>query len=120
LVSVRPRGGNTLLVGTIQWLQEAQDGDLHVGVRLVPGLPSPVAVRTNGQEKFAPALMLAPVPALNAPSSLLLPPGTYAMDRVLQVYSRDLESVQLTGLLDAGTDFERVAFVPRGGGDGAA
>lgn len=119
LVSVRPRGGHSVTVGTIQWLQEAQDGDLHVGVRLVPGQPSPVAVRLEEQAKFLAALMLPTVAALNAPTSLLLPLGTYGMNRTIELVASRREYVQLTGLLEVGADFERVAFVPLGRGDGS-
>lgn len=118
LVSVRPRGGHTVTVGTIQWLQEAQDGDLHVGVKLVPGMPSPVAVRLEERAKFIAALMLPTVTALNAPTSLLLPLGTYALNRTLELVTNHREQVQLTGLLEVGADFERVAFVPMGRVDG--
>lgn len=118
LVSVRPRGGHTVTVGTIQWLQEAQDGDLHVGVKLVPGQATPVAVRLEEQSKFLAALMLPTVAALNAPTSLLLPLGTYALNRAIELVASRREYVQLTGLLEVGADFERVAFVPLGRGDG--
>lgn len=114
LVSVRPRGAPTMLVGTIQWLQEAQDGDLHIGVRLIPGLAAPVAVRISKEEKFQPALLIAPVSALGSPTSLLLAPGTYASERVVEVHGRVRQEVQFTGLLDNGADFERIAFIPTG------
>lgn len=114
LVSVRPRGAPTMLVGTIQWLQEAQDGDLHIGVRLIPGLAAAVAVRISKEEKFQPALLIAPVSALGSPTSLLLAPGTYASERVVEVHGRVRQEVQFTGLLDNGADFERIAFIPTG------
>ncbi len=114
LVSVRPRGGPTMLVGTIQWLQEAQDGDLHIGVRLIPGLAAPVAVRIAKAEKFQPALLIAPVTALSSPTSLLLAPGTYALERVVEVHGRVRQEVRFTGLLEHGADFERIAFLPTG------
>ncbi|MFN0300200.1 MAG: hypothetical protein ACKVQU_07575 [Burkholderiales bacterium] len=114
LVSVRPRGGPTMLVGTIQWLQEAQDGDLHIGVRLLPGLAAPVAVRVSKEEKFLPALLIAPVTALNSPTSLLLAPGAYASQRTVEVHGRHRQEVQFTGLLENGADFERIAFSPTG------
>jgi cyclic-di-GMP-binding protein len=114
LVSVRPRGAPTMLVGTIQWLQEAQDGELHIGVRLIPGLATPVAVRVSKDEKFQPALLVAPVTALSSPTSLLLASGTYASQRVVEMHGRDRQEVQFTGLLEHGADFERIAFHPTG------
>ena len=114
LVSIRPRGGGTVLVGTTQWLEEGADGDLQIGVRLIPGVPAPIAARYIGQEKFFPALLLAPLPALNAPSSIVLPAGSYAPQRVVEIFQRGIDRIQLTGLLDAGTDHERIAYMPAG------
>lgn len=112
LITIRRRGGGAIWVGTIQWLQEAQDGDLLIGARLVPGVPSAVAARRIGETAFFPALQLDPIPALNAPTSLIVPYGTFAAQRLLEVYHRGIDRLQLTGLLEAGADYERVAFMP--------
>lgn len=120
LVTVRPRGGGSALLGTVQWLQEAVDGDLHVGVRLIPGVPNPIAARQLGQDKFFPALLLAPIPAMNVPSSVLLPIGSYVHGRTVEIFLRGVDRIQLTGLLEAGTDFERIAFMPASGAIHAA
>ena len=69
---MRPRGLNNTLLGTIQWLEEARQGDIFVGVRLLPGIPAPIAARRLGVESFEPAVLLLPLPAVNAPSSILL------------------------------------------------
>lgn len=114
LLSVRPRGGGSVLVATLQWMEEASDGDLHVGAKLVPGVPTPIAARGMGQDDFFPALMLAPIAALNAPSSVLLPPGTYARDRIVEIFVKGIDRIQLTGLLDSGADYERAAYMPAG------
>lgn len=116
LVSIRPRGGGTVLVGTTQWLEEGADGDLQIGVRLIPGVPTPIAARYVGQEKFFCALLLAPIPALNAPSSILMPAGSYQPQRVVEIFQRGIDRLQLTGLLDSGSDYERIAYMPTGPG----
>ena len=114
LITIRRRGGGAVWVGTIQWLQEALNGDLLVGARLVPGIPSAISIRRLGEDAFVPALLLDPIPALNAPTSLLVPFGTFAPQRVVEVHRRGIERLQLTGLLEAGGDYERVAFMPVG------
>ena len=114
LIAVRPRGGNNALVGTIQWLEEANNGDLHVGVRLLPGVPSAIAARAMGSEVYFPALVLLPLPPVAAPSSIVLPPGTFAPQRVVEVFRQGVDRIQLTALLESGEDFERVAFMPAG------
>lgn len=117
LVSVRPRGGGPVLVGTIQWLEEVLAGDLRVGLKLLPGVPAAIAARRLGDDPFSPALMLAPIPQLNAPSAVVLPPGSYARDRIVELFDQGLRRIQLTGLLDSGPDHQRVAFMPAGSGD---
>ena len=112
LITVRRRGGGGVWIGTIQWLQEAIEGDLLIGARLVPGIPVAVAARRIGEEPFFPALMLDPIPAMNAPTSLLLPAGTYAPQRVIEIFRRGVDRIQLTGVLESGGDYERVAFMP--------
>ena len=114
MLAVRPRGGGSAMVGTIQWLEEAAGGDLHVGVRLLPGMPWAIAGRVLGEEEYFPALLLLPRPPLVAPSSIVLPPGTFAPQRVIEVFRQGVDRIQLTALLESGVDFERVAFMPAG------
>ena len=114
LVSIRSRGNGMVWIGTIQWMQQTVDGDLNIGARLVPGIPVAISARCVGQPKFFQALLLEPIPALNAPTSLLLPLGSYSSQGVVEIYKRGLERIRLTGLLEAGTDYERVAFMNAG------
>ena len=125
LVTLRPRGGGTVLIGTVQWLEESAEGDLNVGMRLIPGAPSAVAARYMGEEKFFPALLIAPVAGsttttaaitMSAPSSIVLPAGSYTRDRIIEVFLQGIDRVQLTGLLEAGPDYERLAYMPAGAG----
>jgi len=112
LVSVRVRGRAALLLGAIRWLQEVQDGGLHVGVQLLAGTPVPVALTRTEGDRAGPALALPAVAALQSPSSLLVVPGTFDGPRIVEIHDHERTRVQLTGLLESGADFERVAFVP--------
>ena len=91
--------------------------DHPLAAKLLPGIPTAIAARPLGDERFVPALMLGPIPNLNAPSSVILPPGSYARDRVFELFVHGIDRIQLTGLLDSGADFERVAFMPAGSGN---
>jgi hypothetical protein len=75
-----------------------------------------VAVRPTGinvqAEKFAPALYCPALAALSSPASLILPPGWYRPKRVLEVYSDSSELLLLSGVIERGSDFERVAIEP--------
>src|SRR5206468_2348908 len=83
-----PGEAKNFMLGQVRWLMGAGNGDVSAGVRLLPGLPQAIAVRATGlnapNEKYLPALSLSKVPALNAPASLVLPPGWYKPKRVIE------------------------------------
>ena len=114
LLAVRPGEAKNFMLGQVRWLMGAENGDLSVGVRLLPGLPQAIAARATGlnaqNEKYLPALSLSTVPALNTPASLVLPPGWYRPKRVIELMTDPPTRVALTEILDRGTDFERVGF----------
>jgi hypothetical protein len=112
LVAVRPGDARNFMLGQVRWLMGAENGDLSVGVRLLPGVPQAIAVRATGlnvqNEKYVPALSLSAVPALNAPASLVLPSGWYKPRRVIELMTDPPTHAALAEILDRGTDFERV------------
>jgi cyclic-di-GMP-binding protein len=116
LVAVRPADAKSFLLGQVRWLMGADNGDVHAGVKLLPGLPSGAAVRATGlnvqSDKYLPALALSAVAALNSPASLVLPAGWFKPKRVIEVYTRSLQRVALTEVIERGSDFERVAYEP--------
>ena len=116
LVAVRPADAKSFLLGQVRWLMGAENGDVHAGIKLLPGLPSGVAVRATGlnvqSDKYLPALALSAVAALNSPASLVLPAGWFKPKRVIEVYTRSLQRVTLTEVIERGSDFERVAYEP--------
>ena len=115
LIAVRPADAKQFILGQVRWLTMAANGDLHAGVRLLPGLAAGVAARATGLnmqgEKHVPALTLSAVPALKAPQTLLVPPGWYKPKRVIELLQDESTfRVRLTEALERGTDFERVAY----------
>jgi len=52
------------MLAQVRWLMSADNGDLHVGVKLIPGMPTPLAVRPTGlnvqQESWIRRSHLAP------------------------------------------------------------
>ncbi|MGP1679624.1 MAG: hypothetical protein ACTS6J_21035 [Burkholderiales bacterium] len=116
LIAVRPADARNFLVGIVRWFMTDEKDDLHLGVRIVPGVPQAVAVRPTGinarAEKFAPALYCPPIAALSVPASMILPPGWYRPKRILEVCSDSTELLLLSGLIERGSDFERVAIEP--------
>jgi hypothetical protein len=114
LVGVRPADAKGFFLGQVRWLMAAENGDLHAGIRLLPGLPAACAVRPTGlnvqNEKFVPALSLGAVPALQSPPSLVLSLGWFKPKRVLELFIDAPVRARLTEVLERGLDFERVAF----------
>jgi hypothetical protein len=116
LLAVRPADAKNFFIGIVRWLRTEQDEGLHLGARIVPGVPRAVAVRPTGinaqSEKFVRAFYCPPLAALASPASLILPPGWYRPKRVLEVFSDASESFLLSGVIERGIDFERVAIEP--------
>jgi hypothetical protein len=114
LISVRPRGLNTTLVGTIRWMQESASQDMNVGVRLLPGVPTAIAARIPGSPEFEPAILMLPLPVASAPSSLVIAPGRLAPHQVVEIWREGIDRIEITALLESGGEFERFAFMPAG------
>lgn len=113
LVAVQPAGTNGLLLGVVRWAQVSGD-QLAAGIQLMPGKPVPVAVRGTGvmaaQEKYKPGFLLPPLEALKLPASVVLPPGSFKLERIMEAWSEaGTRQVKLKGLLDRGADFERAS-----------
>jgi hypothetical protein len=113
LMLVRPSGVKSFMLGQIRWLMAAQDGDLHAGIKLLPGLPAPTAVRPTGlnvQQQYLQAVSLTAVKALNSPPTLVLPMGWYKPGRIIEVFVESSLRVRLAELVERGSDFERVTY----------
>jgi hypothetical protein len=114
LMVVRPADAKSFMLGQLRWLMAAQNGDLHAGMKLLPGLPAGTAVRPTGLnvqvEKFVQALALGAVQAIGSPPTLVLPVGWYKPGRVVELHGETSQRVRLTELVERGSDFERVAY----------
>jgi hypothetical protein len=114
LIAVRPSDSKSFLLAQVRWLMNSEEGDLYAGLKLMAGLPAAMAVRPTGlnaaNEKFVPALSLTGVEALDAPPSLILPAGWYKPKRMIDAYVDSMARVRLIGVLERGSDFERVAY----------
>jgi len=114
LIGVRPTSGAQFMLGQVRWLMQAEKGDLHAGIKLLPGLPNAIAVRPTGlnitEDSWVPALSLAGVPTLDEPASLILPSGWYKPKRVIEIHMESSTKAMLTKVIERGGDFERVAY----------
>ena len=114
LIGVRPGNGKQFMLAQVRWLMGGDNGDLFAGVKLLPGLPSPLAVRPTGlnvqADSWVPAIGLSPVPALESPATLVLPNGWYKPKRIVEIHAERSAKIMLTEVLERGVDFERVAY----------
>ncbi|MGB7541282.1 MAG: hypothetical protein WBM28_04605 [Burkholderiales bacterium] len=116
LLAVRPADAKSYFLGIVRWLSVSPDFEVRAGVRTIPGVPSGVAIRPTGlntmAEKYAPALMLPAVAALQSPDTLVLPAGWFKPKRVIEIYTDRVYNLMLVAMVERGVDFERVTFEP--------
>ena len=48
LLAIRPSGARSFIMGLVRWAQVQGNGDLMIGVKALPGVPTAVAVRATG------------------------------------------------------------------------
>lgn len=114
LVAVRRRSAAHLQLAVVQSLRLDEDGDLAVGLRLLPGVPhvSPIRPPAAADDADAPpaAILLPAAPEVRSPATLVLAPSIFEPGRELELLSGTIRRVKLVQLIERGSDFERVAF----------
>lgn len=114
LIGLRPKGVTQFLLGHVRWLLQAENNDLYLGIRVLPGLPAGIGVRPSSggatRDQFVPALSLTAVPEYQAPPTLILPSGWYRPNRLIDVFIESTIQVRLLEFLDRGSDFERLTY----------
>ena len=113
LIGTCPAGEKTFVMCVVQWLTLKQNGDLHLGVRALPGIPEPVAVRPIGggtPHPYVQAFLLPDVADKKIEPSLILPFGWFQAGRVIEVFTSEPQRVKLTRLMEKGSDYEQVDF----------
>lgn len=124
LIAIKPPDGDRFVLAQAHWLMQERDSSLVAGVEILPGSPEAVSVRrvhTGAGMPSAPAtdlysvgFMLPEVPAMGSGASLVIPSGWYQSGRILEMHTTTTWQVRMTGLLQRGSDFERVGFVMAG------
>lgn len=118
LLSLRPEDSEHFTLAAVRWLTAGDDGDISIGTRALPGVPTALAARqiTLNQLNagpFVPAFQLSAVPGIKEPASLVLPIGWYQPGRLIHIYGSQMEEAKLISLLEKGANFERVTFVSK-------
>lgn len=114
LVGVKPADAKNFMLAQARWLMSGENGDLHAGLRVLPGVPTAIALRPTGlnaqNEPYVQALALSAVQALSAPATLVVPVGWFKPKRVVELLGEAPVRLRFTELVERGTDFERVAY----------
>jgi hypothetical protein len=111
LVAVRDEGESRL--GHVSRVAVATDGAIELSLRLWAGAPKVYAVRlvnpNRTEEPAVPALMLEASP--EEPATLVMSPRAFLPNRVMRCDEPGpVRKLKLTGVVQRGGDFERVAF----------
>ena len=113
LVAVRRGTSKLFYLGLIQWLRIEETSDLHVGVRLFPGIARAVAARPanfhapSGISGFERALLLPEMAVPAAPATLILPTGWYQPGRFVELFGEQKQVAKLLNVIEKGSDFDR-------------
>lgn len=114
LLAVMPHDGENYLLCRASWLMQASDGGLVAGVAVLPGMPEGIGIRiAGGVDRYVQAFMLPPVPAIKEAGSLVIPPGMYMTQRLMDVYvDREMRQLRLLNVIERGFDYERISYEP--------
>lgn len=116
LIALRTDDSEGLVFAQVHWLLQQRDQSLVIGVEVLPGTPEPIAVRgasadNSTNERFVIGFLLPEVPAMNAPTSLVIPAGLYQAGKPFEVFTTTTWRIRITGVLHRGSDFDRVTYV---------
>lgn len=116
LIAVKTADSKGFTLGNVRWALREGDDSLVAGVQLFPGQPRPVAIRTveSGAVRgsWRQGFLLPEFAALKEPPTMIVPGGTFHIDRSIEVMvDQDLKVLKLLRVLDRGLEFERCNFL---------
>ena len=107
-------------LAVVVWLTVTLSGQLHAGIRYLPGVPEALAAKAvgpSGSASAEPALLLPAVAKLRTPASLIIPRGLFKAGGKLEITSGDgkVQKVEMGFSVERGVDYERISFTPEEG-----
>ena len=119
LVAMRAANAETFMLGATNWVRVAQTGQLHAGVRYLPGVPQAITMKATGINpteagKEVAALLLPAIDALKIPASLIVPRDWFKPGRTIEIAQADKQklNVRMEFSVEKGSDYERISFKP--------
>ena len=115
LIAAKTADNKTYTLGNVRWALREGDNSLAAGIQLFPGEPRPIAVRTTDpsgvQGTWRQGFLLPELAALREPASVVVPPGTFRIDRSIEIMvDQEIRVLKLFRVLDRGIEFERCNF----------
>ncbi len=118
LLALCPHDGERFLLGQASWLMQENNGDLIVGVSVLPGVPEAVSVRHASTsaahaDRYVRGFLLPAIDALRQEGSIVIPSGMYQASGTLEVYVGEKTLLlRMKHVRQRGVDFDRVSYEP--------
>lgn len=122
IIAARIEGDEKFRLGCIVWVSVMRSGQIHMGVRFLPGTPQALAIKEaieapGEQNPKNAALLLPAMSNLGIPASLVIPRSMFKPERVLEATpfsggEKAAFKLKLGFSVEKGVDFERVSFTP--------
>ncbi len=115
VVAVKIGDGPYFVVGNVRWVLREGENSLIAGLQLFLGEARPAALRAldaaGGRAVWQQGFALPAIPALKESASLVMPAGTFRLDRLVEVMAEQKTTTRkLFRVLDRGIEFERCNF----------
>jgi hypothetical protein len=115
LIAVKTNDSQRFTSGNVRWALREGDNLLAAGIQLFPGEARPVAIRVVEAgatgNPWRQGFLLPAIPAINESASVVVPAGTFRIDRSIEVMVDEKAQVlKLFRVLDRGVEFERCNF----------
>jgi hypothetical protein len=115
LIAVKVGSSERFMLACVRWALHGANDMLLAGIQLFPGEARAVAIRvidpgeTTGT--WREGLLLPEIPALREPASLMVPAGSFKLERRVEIMvDHQPKVVKLFRVLDRGIEFERCSL----------
>lgn len=115
MIAVKTMDSQRYTLGNVRWALREGENSLAAGVQLFPGEARAVAVRVVEPgatvHPWRQAFLLPEIAAINEAASVVVPPGTYRLERSIEVMVDEKPRLlKLFRVLDRGGEFERCNY----------